>query len=83
MQIPIIFHHSGVFDLRTTLAVKLGKLLSLKGLGNLKGTVSTEVEEDDTVPVLNGTYRLATWQDNEEILNDCLRLLRTAQWPGG
>ncbi len=77
MKVPIILHHPGVLDLRSALAVELGQFFCFKGLGDLKGTVSTEVEQDDTVPVLDGTHRLAILGNDEgrQILVNRLGLL--------
>ena len=66
VEVAVVFHHAGVFNLRYRSAVKPVEFGSgFKGGGELKGTVSAEVEEDNRVTVVNGSYGLAVFRDDE------------------
>ena len=77
MEVTVVLHHAGVLYLGMPLAVELGEVLSLEGLGDLEGAVAAEVEEDDGVAVVDGSHRLAVLRDDEgrQVLVDGAGLL--------
>ena len=77
MKVAVILEHTCVKNCGHSLAVELIKVSTgLKRLGDLDGTVTSEVIEDNAVAVLYGTYGLAVLCDNEgrKILVDDLGL---------
>ena len=72
VEIAVIFKNTGVVDVRTTAAIKIGEVLIIKGHGHLDGTVATEIVENESVAVLDRADGGAVFADDKgrEVLVD-------------
>ena len=64
VRITIVFHHAGIFARRNALSVKMIKFAaSLKSICNLKGTVTTEIVQNNRISILNSSNRLSVFRN--------------------
>ena len=56
----IIFSQGDVVHLRSSVSIKAVKFWLEKGIGNLSGTVSTEVEPDDNITIIDAAFVVLT-----------------------
>ena len=84
IEVAIVLEHTGKVHASIVAPVKVGKVLAVKGQGDLLGAVAAEVEEHHTVAVGNFGHGLAILGDDEgrEILIDAV-FLRAVGFNGG
>lgn len=56
-KIAIVFHHPDVKDIGARTPIKILEVLGLEGFGDLDGTITAEIEEDDAIAIDDPTDR--------------------------
>ena len=84
LEVAVIFQHTCELHASIVTAVKLVKVLAVKGEGNFLRTVAAEVEEDDAVAVFNLCNGLAVMRNDErqQILIDHAGILGAVGFNG-
>ena len=63
--ITVIFHHSSIFNSRTTNTVKVSKIIFLKSSCDFQRPVTAEIKENNTVTINDWTYRFSVFCNNK------------------
>ena len=65
MEIPVIFHHPSIFNLRMPLPIELLQVLRLESLGQFQRPVASEIEEDHAIAIEDFPDWFFMFRDNE------------------
>ena len=68
MQITVVLHHSGIFYSGYTFPVKMREIAvsrGFKSIGHFQSSVTSEIEINNTVTVIDGTYRFTVFNNNK------------------